>query len=216
LDTINRTYRNIDIAVSYQAERVDLLTSRLKQLKLPSNQFSFRAFTRDNRLPDVKRSYSRSPSILKAAANALNGERSAAKLKSALLSVRQQPLLNTTATIAPAAPIAFNTPRKTFAKTEPESPSIGFNSVPFSPSEPEQSPAWNSVTFDEPQPHDLGPRRRGGRKHGFAKKTPVSSPSPSASAQSPPAPSFDWGPLPTVAPKKGLPFGFNKSPSPSK
>lgn len=216
MDTINRTYHNIDIAINYQADQVALLTFRLKQLESPSNKLSSHPSTRDSRLPDLKRPYSTPQSVLSAAANALNGERSAAKLKSALLSVRQQPLLNTTAVMAPAAPIAFTPPKKPLVEGEPQSPSLWFNLELFSPSEFVESPAWNPAAFDESQPHDLGPRRRGGRKHGFAKKTPNSSPSPSISAHSPAAAGFDWGPLPTVAPKKSLPFGFSTSPSPSK
>ena len=207
MDTINRTYRNIDIAVDYQAEQVALLTSRLKKLKISSNQHPAHSSTRDSRLPDTKRQH-HTASSRENAASALNSERSTHKLKAALLSVRPQPLLNTNAATASAAPLAFTTRQKPLVKGDLQHPGLDFDL------EPSDSTAWNPAAFDESQSHDIGPRRRGGRNYGTSakiKKTPNSSPS-SANMQSP-APSFDWGPLPVVAPGKGLPFGFSKLPS---
>lgn len=217
LDTINRTYRNIDIAVEHQAQQVAQLNSRFKKLKVSSAQLSLSSSTRDNRLPDQRRPHSSTSSVMVNAANALNGERAAARLKQALLSTRREPLLNTKAATAPAAPAVFTTPQKLIVKAEPQSPDLSLGLESLSSSQP-----WNPAPFDESPSHDLGPRRRAGvgsNRHGPSpklKRTPTTSPSPSGFGQSPPAASFDWGPLPTVVKAKGLPFGFAKSTSPAK
>ncbi|KIM84780.1 hypothetical protein PILCRDRAFT_817577 [Piloderma croceum F 1598] len=213
LDTINRTYRNIDIAVNYQAEQVALLTARLKKLKISSNKHSSHLSTRDSRLPDARRPYKPPQSVINSATNALNGEIAAHKLKHALPFVRRQPLLNTQAVTAPAPPIAFTTPKKPIVKAEPQTANLGFDMAPFPPSD-----AWKPAAFAESQLNESGPQRRSAKSSHAStiklKRTPVSSPSPPSSTQSPPV-SFDWGPLPVIAPKKGLPFGFAKSSSPS-
>ncbi|KZP27408.1 hypothetical protein FIBSPDRAFT_731087 [Athelia psychrophila] len=207
LDTINRTYRNIDIAVEHQGDQIAHITSRMKKLK--TTHIASRSNARDLRLPDPRRPYNTAPSVVVNAANALNGEVSAQRLKRALLSARQQPLLNTKADSAPAAPLAFATPQKAFGiKEESTTPSLGYGFDSFSDLEE----PWNPASFDESPLQDLGPRRRmmGGSRHGPSpklKKLPASGPSPSGS----PAPSFDWGPLPIVTPAKTLPFGFNLS-----
>lgn len=176
---------------------------------------------RDSRLPDLRRPRSESPAVALNVANALNGEIVAARLKRALITVRQEPLLNNKAAIAPAAPVAFDTPQKPVVKAEPWSPGLGLSlsSSPLTPSQ--QPPAWTPLpSFGDSPSNDLGPQRRGGGgggRHTPApkfKRAPTSSPSASGAAQASP-PSFDWGPLPTIAPSKGLPFGFAKSPSPS-
>lgn len=221
MDIINRTYRNIDIAVDHQAQQVTQLTSRLKKLKLSSNQQLLIQFTRDNRLPDPKRPYNPTPSVVINAVNALNGEVSAQRLKRALLSVRQQPLLNTKA-IATSAPLAFNTPQKQLVKSEPRSPILGPGLQLASPSPSMQSPAWNPMPFDDSPLHELSPRRRekahkSPYSHRLRKDSNVSpSASASPSTRYPPTPSFDWGPLPVIAPAKELPFSFSKSPASSK
>jgi len=143
LDIVNRTYRNIDIAADYQAQQVNQLATRLKKLKLTSNHQLLTPFARDSRLPDPKRPYNPTPSGVINAVNALNGEVSAQRLKRALLSVRQQPLLNTTAVTTPA-PLAFNTPQKPPIKSEFQTPIVGSGLQSSSAS----------------VQHELGPRRR--------------------------------------------------------
>lgn len=223
LDIVNRTYRNIDIAAEHQAQQVIQLTSRLKILKLPSNQQSSTLFTRDKRLPDPKRPYNYTPSVVINAVNALNGEVSAQRLKRALLSVRQQPLLNRKATTtSTSAPFAFNTPQKSAVKFEHQSPVLGSGLSLSSLSPSLQPPVWNSTPFAESPSHELGPRRREkAHKSPYShklKRDPNISPSVSASSSpcNPPTPSFDWGPLPVVAPAKELPFSFSKLTTPSK
>ena len=173
---------------------------------------------RDSRLPDLRRPRSESPAVALSVANALNGEIIASRLKRALVSVRQEPLLNNKAATTPAALIAFDTPQKLVVKAEPWclSPSSPSPSTP----QQQQQPTWNTLpSFGDSPSNDLGPQRRGGGggKHTAApkfKRAPTSSPSASGTIQASP-PSFEWGPLPAVASYKGLPYSFSKSPSPS-
>lgn len=199
LDIVNRTYRNIDIAADYQAQQVNQLTTRLKKLKLSSNHQLLTPFARDSRLPDPKRPYNPTPSGVINAVNALNGEVSAQRLKRALLSVRQQPLLNTTA-VTTSAPLAFNTPQKPPIKSEFQTPIVGSGLQSSSAS----------------VQHELGPRRREKAHKSFyphrLRRDPNVSPSAYASSSTcyPPTPSFDWGPIPVITPTKDLPFSFSK------
>ncbi|KAF8882536.1 hypothetical protein BD779DRAFT_918412, partial [Infundibulicybe gibba] len=121
LDTINRTYRNIDIAVQQQADEVSALASRLAKLNVTSLSLSNSgpttpaAAARDPRLPDSvsRRPYNVTPHVAITTAAALNAERSAQRLKRALLVVRTEPLLNTAAAVRAAqTPVEFMTPKK--------------------------------------------------------------------------------------------------------
>ncbi|RPD60964.1 hypothetical protein L226DRAFT_612704 [Lentinus tigrinus ALCF2SS1-7] len=116
LDTINRTYRNIDIAIEQEEEDVSTLAERLATLEVSSKSplLSFSASTRDRRLPDRNRRVGRevTPNIAASTAAALNAERSAQKLKRALLNARKEPLLNTKAVDATPPERELRTPRK--------------------------------------------------------------------------------------------------------
>ena len=199
------------MAIDFQVEQVAILTSRLKKLNTSLNRPSSHLLTRDSRLPNARRPYSSFSYGQLTATNALNGERSAHKLKLALLSVRQQPLLNRNATTAPAAPLAFTTPTK-LVKAGPQSPSLGFDLKPFSTSETAQSLAFNPGALDG-APHDMGMRRRAGSRGTTKGNRSPNSGIFSTSVPSPPAPPFDWGTLPIIPQKKSLPFGFSMSPS---
>ncbi|KAF8199687.1 hypothetical protein BJ912DRAFT_922074 [Pholiota molesta] len=113
LDTINRTYRNIEIAIDQQSDEVARLAARVSKLNM--KEATVATLTRDARLPDVG---NRQPSditqnVAAITAAALNAERAASRLKKALLSVRSEPLLNTKVSTAPSAPVDFATPKKT-------------------------------------------------------------------------------------------------------
>ncbi|EDR08724.1 uncharacterized protein LACBIDRAFT_294237 [Laccaria bicolor S238N-H82] len=112
LDTINRTYRNIDVAIQQQANDVAKLGARIAKLNLHGKFCD--PETRDSRLPDAisKRPYNVTPNVAVTTAAALNAERSAQRLKRALLSVRKEPLLNNTAALASSPPTVFKTPQK--------------------------------------------------------------------------------------------------------
>ncbi|KAH0584932.1 hypothetical protein H2248_008204 [Termitomyces sp. 'cryptogamus'] len=187
LDSINRTYRNINIALGQQAAQIALLKKRFTKLRSspelstsgPSSLPSYPK--RDPRLPSPQssRRSTVTPDVAVTTAAALNAERAAHRLKRALLQVRSAPLLNTAASLAPAPPLSFNTPQK------------------------EVRPVWTP------------PERRGatgGRKHGvipFGKKTasPGSHGSSYSGDGSTAAPAFNWGPLPSFDyEKKGESF----------
>lgn len=235
LDTINRTYRNIDLAIQQQANDVAQLTSRVSKLKLTT---PLKASTRDPRLPDPvsRRPYNVTPHVAVTTAAALNAERSAQKLKRALLAVRKEPLLNTKAAVAPPAPLAFNTPQK----ASPAAGDFGFNApltMPlFSTASPEPAqqipvPDW-TLPEDNFNPSPPPSSRRGAgagmRKHG---SIPLPAKKNSLPGATPSPPAFNWGPLPKfdqappktmvpveaikLTPTKPTPSGGGPSPKPA-
>ncbi|KAA1467361.1 hypothetical protein DENSPDRAFT_238123 [Dentipellis sp. KUC8613] len=209
LDTVSRTYRNIEIALDQQAYDVQKLSSKLSKLDLDALASTPPQIRdRDKRLPDdARRSREVTPHVASTTAAALNAERSAQKLKMALLAARQQPLLNTKAATPSAnanVPVAFSTPGKKPGVGTPtpfgngfslsglglgSSPSPGAGlaipvPVPFSvpPFDPEDSPTPAA------RHHGSGTRHHG--KSVKLKSSPSGAPKPPAS--------FDWGPLPTA------------------
>ncbi|KAF7773390.1 hypothetical protein Agabi119p4_5557 [Agaricus bisporus var. burnettii] len=111
LDVINRTYRNIDMAIQQQNDEMEKLAGRVSKLKIGSQNSP--SGSRDIRLPDrQRRGIAISPHVAVTTAAALNAERSAYKLKKALLKVRKEPILNVRAASAPRPPSAFETPQK--------------------------------------------------------------------------------------------------------
>ncbi|KAF9463874.1 hypothetical protein BDZ94DRAFT_1282304 [Collybia nuda] len=199
LDTINRTYRNIDLAIHHQSDEVHKLSIRISKLNLSSSQAlttTNTRTTRDPRLPDPisRRPYNVTPHVAITTAAALNAERSAHKLKRALLSVRKEPLLNVRAATAPAPPAAFNTPQKALPGF-----GVGFATPPgpLFPKTPEvvNTPNW-TLPEDNFHPSTPPSGRRGAgavKKHQSVplKRTPGGTASPTA------PPTFNWGPLPT-------------------
>ncbi|KIP11058.1 hypothetical protein PHLGIDRAFT_125171 [Phlebiopsis gigantea 11061_1 CR5-6] len=209
LDTINRTYRNIGIAVAQQADDVSRIAARLSNLDLKSVQPDRSAI--DFKSSPSKRNPDDAPNVAATTAAALNAERAAQKLKSALLRARKQPLLNQQAAAAPAPPSDFVSARK--ANQAQDTPTQEFNLSSLSwnsghPSTPGQphTPRWgkalsqSSDGSSSPSPsHGHGPRG----KH--LKPVPLKkSPGPAAPSTSTTPPGFSWGPLPGVTPMKTL------------
>jgi len=97
-------------------EDISKLSSRMSKLDLKSLQKSKAHSTRDKRLPDRQgkggKAVNITSSIAAAAATTLNAERSAYQLKKVLLSVRDEPLLNTKASTTTNTRIEFKTPHK--------------------------------------------------------------------------------------------------------
>lgn len=203
LDTVNRTYRNIDIAIQQERDAIDGLAQRLSKIDL--NTMRSPSPQRDARLPKPpSRPHAIVPHAAVTTAAALNAERSAQKLKHVLLGLRKEPLLNQPKANVPTPPVAFlsasqasgsakdvvvfNTPIKIEGPLFGKSGSIDSNSFGTGFEFPDDD---NSFHLSTPVP--TGRRGAGGgKKHGggFFKK------SPSAAATPPKVPSFDWGPLP--------------------
>jgi nucleoporin NUP159 len=209
LDTISRTYRNIDIAISQQSHDVAKLTSRMTELNL--NTPSLVTVTRDKRLPDIvsRRPFNITPNVAVTTAAALNAERSAQKLKRALLAARKQPHLNTKAAQAPAPSIAFTPPRSMLPSGLGGPSPIGIGA---------QRPMFDDsdLLFDDlsasPSPSPLPTRRtRTGVKH---HNKPIALTRTSANRGSPAATNFDWGPLPTVTPMTTISADVRRRDSP--
>jgi nucleoporin NUP159 len=225
LDTINRTFRNIEITIEQQSDDVAQLASRINKLSVEDVFLGPPALTtRDARLPNLNRprAYNITPNVAATTAAALNAERSAQRLKKALLAVRKEPLLNVKVNTAPSAPVAFSTPKKgeddAFWKVLNNTTGSLFGE----PVVPESIPVgvWNLPPDDNfnpttpSMPH--GRRGAGGqRKH---QSVPLKrSPGPASgmggaptTATATPAATFDWGPLPsfsTPAPAK-VPTSF--------
>lgn len=176
------------------------LADRIAKLKVgPSSSPSL---SRDPRLPDrQRRNIAITPHVAVTTAAALNAERSAQKLKKALLKVRKEPILNVGAALAPPPPSELETPQKLPA-------GLGV----FGPvSEPLFTPSGeNGITIPDMNfnlPEDnfhpgtpLPSSRRGAgsnpKKHGSVPLKKTSS----GATQSPPlaaTPAADfWGPLP--------------------
>ncbi|KAJ7056555.1 hypothetical protein C8F01DRAFT_1257223 [Mycena amicta] len=200
LDTLNRTFRNMDIALDNQATDVEKLAGRVAKLSMASSQPN-RHSGRDARLPDPvarQRPPNVTPHVAVTAAAALNAERSAHRLKRALLAVRKEPLLNTQAASAPPAPLAFKTPQRTGAPV----PTFSLGSLP-SPVTP------NMVGFDFPEddfnPSSPPPSTRRGGGGGSRSRVSTSVPlkrSPGQAPVTPSPPAFDWGPIPTFGKPK--------------
>ncbi|KAJ7086057.1 hypothetical protein B0H15DRAFT_1023152 [Mycena belliarum] len=208
LDTLNRTFRNMDIALDNQTSDVERLAARVAKLNMKNGQ-RHAAGARDPRLPDPvtrQRPFNVTPHVAVTTAAALNAERSAHKLKRALLSMRKEPLLNTQAASAPPAPLAFKTPQRTgLGFGVPATPIRGLSlGLPPSPSTPQASMPEFDFPEDNFNPSPPPAVRRGA---GGSGKTRVSnsvplkrSPGQPSATPSPP-PSFNWGPLPTFQKK---------------
>ncbi|KAL1745401.1 hypothetical protein HDZ31DRAFT_36516 [Schizophyllum fasciatum] len=206
LDVLNRTYRNIDLAINNDREVIDSLTARMANVKFGEGRSRAAKLKdvnkRDSRLPDLHpRPLNITPNVAVTTAAALNAERSAARLKRVLLSARPEPLLNKTAASAPAPPAVFQTPSK--AGATPRTPA-------FNP----KDAMWADFGEDKFSPQTPTPAGRRGAGSGVkrhqpspaVKRVPMSTPSP--------PPNFSWGPLPpprvTTSAGGGLPVPIVK------
>ncbi|KAI0833742.1 hypothetical protein BC628DRAFT_1492442 [Trametes gibbosa] len=221
LDTINRTYRNIDIAIGQEEGDVSSLAARVTQLELTSSRgkLSFSTpSTRDKRLPDRTERIGRevTPNIAASTAAALNAERSAQKLKRALLEARKEPLLNTKAIDALPPPREVRTPRKPLL-----APGSGLGvSAAFAAGMSTALPSAPGLTppvWTPPPPGSFGPplswsgalstgadsgsptprlgAMRGGKEKQHQKSVHAGQ-GTTKPAELPPPPGFSWGPLP--------------------
>ncbi|KAL1701706.1 hypothetical protein EV121DRAFT_282457 [Schizophyllum commune] len=188
LDVLNRTYRNIDLAINNDRELIDSLTARMANVSFGEGRSRAAklkdANRRDSRLPDPNpRPLNVTPNVAVTTAAALNAERSAARLKRVLLAARPEPLLNKTAATAPAPPAVFQTPMKPGA-------------TPRTPAFDPKDAMWADFGEDKFSPQTPTPAGRRGAGSGVrrhqpspaVKKVPLSTPSP--------PPNFSWGPLP--------------------
>jgi nucleoporin NUP159 len=200
LDTINRTFRNIDLAIEYQVSELDTLAERMSKLDIDSLSDSparkprnLQVAERDSPEP-AQRPREVTPDVAKATAAALNAEAAAHRLKTALLRVRREPLLNTQAVSTQAAPHAFKP-----SKPEPgeaAGPSGSFFAAPFSlPPFPSETATSTLTTV----------HRRGSNRSSHSKPIPLKREGSETPSPKPPAvASFNWGPLPGVKPATSL------------
>ncbi|KAF5326909.1 hypothetical protein D9619_004355 [Psilocybe cf. subviscida] len=241
IDTINRTYRNIEIALEQQSDEVSRLANRISHLKVdesgapvaPSTPARSGSAPREGTPQSQQRPYNISTSVAETTAAALNGERSAARLKKVLLRVRKEPLLNTQALDAPPPPLAYDSPRKpstsVFGASAFDSSAFGkpfdyptppLNGVeaPLGDTLLDSSSDLNKILDfsnlpdeDEFHPTDLSESsgRRAGRSRSHKlvnpkKGVPFVPKTPQEQSSPPPPSTFNWGPLPK--------FGASSSP----
>ncbi|KZV61757.1 hypothetical protein PENSPDRAFT_693128 [Peniophora sp. CONT] len=202
LDTVNRTFRNIDLAIEQQSADVAALSARISKLDLTRPP---RARTRHDRAtPEpTPRPRAVTPSVAERTAAALSAERAAFKLKAALLNARSEPLLNTKASSAPPALHAFADPSR---PAPISAPSSGFFSTPFT------LPPLSSGDVTVPGP-TAGRKRVASATHQKSVQMKREGATPAMSATPTPTsgggggvakPTFDWGPLPGVKPTTSL------------
>lgn len=215
LDTVNRTFRNIDIAIDQQKQEVSQLRHRMAKLEVSGG-----VGARDQlALSSSKRPLNVTPNVATTTAAALNAERSARRLKKALLASRTRPLLNTTATASPL-PTSFQTPQKgTAVKPDVKTPDVkapeSVFTLPATPmmSFPSSLGDWTPPPpsgFGSPVTHDISPsRNRSGVKYHqkpiMLKKNaspvgPTTQPSP-----------FEWQPVEPIRPASSLPFSLRSA-----
>jgi nucleoporin NUP159 len=192
LDTVNRTSRNINLAIRQQSVDISALSSRIAKLDIEGGSpLSTPSRTRERDI--VRRPLDVTPHVASTTAAALNAEQTAHRLKETLLAVRSQPLLNTQAANARPALRAFDTPKKPDADLGSSVGSLGgVFSTPFTPSPLNKT---ESVGKGVSPPVSLG--RRGTAQKYHAKSVPLKS---TPTAGTPPKPTFDWGPLPGIKP----------------
>ncbi|KAF8553898.1 hypothetical protein OG21DRAFT_1463354 [Imleria badia] len=172
--------------------------------------------TRDQLVVSLsKRPLNVTPNVAITTAAALNAERSAQRLKRAMLASRARPLLNMTATASPV-PTSFQTPQKlSVVKQEVKTPD-GLFATPTTPTPKMSFPSALPVWTPSPPPsefgspasvlHDITPsRNRGGTKHHQKPIMLKKSVSPAAPTQSLP---FEWQPVEPIRPASSLPFSL--------
>ncbi|KAI9454582.1 hypothetical protein BJY52DRAFT_1284294 [Lactarius psammicola] len=197
LDTINRTSRNIDLAIRQQTVDVTALSTRVAKLNLDSGS-PLGTPSRIRERDVVRRPLDVTPHVASTTAAALNAEQAAHRLKEALLAVRTEPLLNTQAAHAKPAPRAFDTPQKSSVDDPTSTPSAaGTGSKLFST--PFALPPLNSAGTGSSSSPPAG--RRGSAQKYHSKSVPLKS---AITGGTPPKPSFDWGPLPGIKPMTTL------------
>ncbi|KAH9481729.1 hypothetical protein JR316_0006256 [Psilocybe cubensis] len=217
LDTINRTFRNIELAIDQQADEVSRLATRISKLDMAEKSSS--VSRRDARLPDAagRRVHDIIPDVAATTAAALNAERSAQRLKNALLAVRKEPLLNNTVAQAPPALYAFQTPQKSSTSSGPskfafKAPASGslFSDVPTPLSASDIMPNWD-LPEDNFMPMDAANliSTRSQSKQRIHSPSAQIKKTPGSGGSTPPA-EFDWGPLPNFQspPAKHMPNRF--------
>ncbi|KIJ52655.1 hypothetical protein M422DRAFT_26225 [Sphaerobolus stellatus SS14] len=186
LDTIDRTCRNIQLALEERSKVIQQLNSRIEAMS-PSTSKRFQTSQIASPVPSTV-----APPYANLAAAALNSERSSLKLRNTLLNARKRPLLTTRV-------VDYKAP-------EPEHPHVKEIKIEeavqrptdlFAPESPTPASSFRNRDAQESPlaSHGGGGRSRKERLHASAVQF-KNVPSPPQSSK----PAFDWGPLPGVTP----------------
>ncbi|TDL16488.1 hypothetical protein BD410DRAFT_902018 [Rickenella mellea] len=208
LDTINRTFRNIDAAIEQQSSQIDILTARISKLHLTSSSLNLSTHsspsTRDKRLPDVisHRPFHITPSVAASTAAALNAERSAHRLKSALARLGRVPEINRQA-VSPVGKV--NVLEWSTAGSKIGAGGAGPLPLPSTPLRPLGNLFGSDMSLSDSASsyaHSETRRERVPSRHNAHQKAVPLKKSPGAGSGV--VASFDWGPLPGVPPATSL------------
>lgn len=206
LDTINRTYRNIDLALESQTQQIEALTARVAKLDIDMFSSPRRRSVRENGSVssvtsngegDNKKTGFRpqvTPSIAASTAAALNAERSAQRLKTALFNARKIPLLNTQAV----------EPVKRVPTLDSLSKPASSNFLDSESGRERATSLESSEDYSRDRDTEGGGdiQRRPSRQFAHQKSVKLGK----TTAQVPSSiVSFDWGPLPKAQPMSTLP-----------
>ncbi|RXW21719.1 hypothetical protein EST38_g4114 [Candolleomyces aberdarensis] len=217
LDTVNRSFRNIEIALGQKGDDIAALAVRFSKVDISRATPSLSTPVRDPRLPDrILRPVNVTPNVAATTAAALNAERGAHRLKKALLAARKEPLLNNSVNVSKPPPLGFDSPLRTPPKPELAKTATSGTAPAFSlPSSfsggsfdtPVKNESQNAFALpdDDFSPSALLPGGSNSRRVVTKKHSSVQLPKRSPGTPTPAAPSFDWGPMPT----------FHKPPSTS-
>lgn len=227
LDTINRTFRDIDAAISEESNKLAWLTSRVSKLKLgrssmASPRRSYRAPQDDNSYSSSRYTYPESPSrdssslldlkspprgvtrgVAVNTAAALNAERTALRLKNALAKTHRKPILTESrSSISPhvLADPYNKYPIQSQTRQPPSTPLpisgnlFGADYVPRPTSTSPLAEFSGSLGGDR--------SNRAPKSH-HSKSVPLKREATGQTNEK--ILTFDWGPLPGVAPMSSIP-----------
>ncbi|CAE6461463.1 unnamed protein product [Rhizoctonia solani] len=154
IDTINRTMRNIDSALSQKSDEIAALTAKMDRMKLKAPRRKASTNAAPLAIPPAE-----NEKIKLASATALNMERSSIRLKNALLQTRTETPLNTTAVGAPVeekpSALAKVMPPKPSMPATPAAPTV-FPTVPPATSTP--APPFPVFTQPPETPNPFAPK----------------------------------------------------------
>lgn len=217
LDTINRTYRNIDMAIESQTQQIEELTRRVSKFNIETLDAALHHGTpsklRHRQHPVLEEDESAStaclrgkdplqrsqvtPSIAASTAAALNAERNALRLKNALAKARKEPLLNTR-----ASKPAHQTPTIESLTNSPPLPSVHGSDMMSNAS-------LSSSVYSHDGRGSLDRRASRQSRHTNSVKLGKTHTRVPSSISN-----FDWGPLPGAAPMTTLPVNIRPETSP--
>jgi len=191
LDTIDRTCRNIYVALEERTKALDKLQRQLEEMSPHTSQ------KLQTSQPSAPLSSKAAPPFANIAAAALNSERSALKIRDTLLHLRKRPLFTTAVKdLSGEQPTTKQETRQMFSSPIPAS----WGSAPMYPplSTPLKSPGSPGTPLVTSPGSPESYRRMSRSGHGAGTERTKAAQFKGGLPSSPSEkPTFDWGPMPT-------------------